>query len=283
MSALLDRPPPTVHDFVMHFLIGFSIAVPLSACVILAMALFLSFGSPFFSRINPAIFESFRKAPLLDVWVAALTWWPWVVGALCGGWGALLGTIVGQAAALVLWCWIHELANLQAARGPRIVKFWNRLIGRPRNHGALWFSLIALPGFWVIRFTQIAAYWPLRKMLGFPYYDQSEWITVSRQKFDGLVGHDLIWCLYCDWMTGVYSLGGEMLRNVESFWCPIRFYDGKKCDNCKIDFPDIAHGWTPANGTMADVVANMESKFADGHREWFGHPARLTVNGKTVQ
>ena len=50
---------------------------------------------------------------------------------------------------------------------------------------------------------------------------------------------DLIWCLYCDWMTGVYAFGGEMLRNVESFWCPIRFYDGKKCENCKIDFPDI--------------------------------------------
>ena len=40
-------------------------------------------------------------------------------------------------------------------------------------------------------------------------------------------------------LTGVYSLGAEMLRNVESFWCPIRFYDGKKCDNCKLDFPDI--------------------------------------------
>ena len=262
----------------MHFLIGFTIAVPLSTGVLLAMALFLTFGS----RFNPSLFNSFGKAPMLDVWVAALTWWPWVVGALCGGWGAFIGTIVGQGITLLLWCWIHEAANLQAARGPRIVKFLNRLLGRRRNHGALWLSLIALPAFWGIRFTEIIAYWPIRKMLGFPEYNQGEWINVSRQKFGGLVGHDLIWCLYCDWMTGVYSLGGEMLRNVESFWCPIRFYDGKKCDNCKIDFPDIANGWTPANGSMADVVANMERKYGDGHREWFGHPARLTVKGKTV-
>ena len=37
-----------------------------------------------------------------------------------------------------------------------------------------------------------------------------------------VIGHALIWCLYCDWMTGVWSLGTEMLRNVESFWYPIR-------------------------------------------------------------
>ena len=201
---------------IAHFLHHAIIALPIAAAIIYGLAVFLSFGS----KLNPALFDSFRKAPRLDVWVALLTWVPWVVGAICGGWGGLVGTVIGQAIALLLWCWTHEAAHPQAARGPRIVKFWNRTIGRPRNHGALWFSVIALPGFWVIRFTQIFAYWPLRMMLGFPYYDQSEWITVSRQKFEGLVGHDLIWCLYCDWMTGVYSYGAEMLRNVESFLVP---------------------------------------------------------------
>ena len=50
------------------------------------------------------------------------------------------------------------------------------------------------------------------------------------------------------------------------FWCPIRFYDGKKCDNCKQDFPDLEHGWTRADGTMSEVVANMEEKYGDGHQ-----------------
>jgi hypothetical protein len=84
-------------------------------------------------------------------------------------------------------------------------------------------------------------------------------------------------------MTGVYSLGAEMLRNVESFWCPIRYYDGKKCENCRVDFPDIEHGWVAAEGNMHDVERVMQEKYGDGRREWFGHPARLTVNGKPIE
>jgi hypothetical protein len=84
-------------------------------------------------------------------------------------------------------------------------------------------------------------------------------------------------------MTGVYSLGAEMLRNVESFWCPIRYYDGKKCENCQIDFPDIANGWVAADGTMQDVEQVMQEKYGNGRREWFGHPARLTVKGEPLE
>ena len=102
---------------------------------------------------------------------------------------------------------------------------------------------------------------------------------------EGLVGHDLIWCLYCDWMTGVYSLGAEMLRNVESFWCPIRFYDGKKCENCRTDFPDIDGGWTDAHGTMADVEKGMQAMHGGGNHAWFGHPSRtpLTIKGRPAR
>jgi hypothetical protein len=116
-------------------------------------------------------------------------------------------------------------------------------------------------------------------------------VNVSRQKFAGLVGHDLIWCLYCDWMTGVYALGAEMLRNVESFWCPIRYASGKKCDNCKLDFPDIHGGWVAPEGTMGDVVTTLEKMYGaaatahlarDQRHAWFGHPVRRTVGAKAT-
>jgi len=111
---------------------------------------------------------------------------------------------------------------------------------------------------------------------------------VSRQKFHGLVGHDLLWCLYCDWMTGVYALGAEILRNVESFWCPIRFADGKKCDNCKLDFPDVHGGWVAPDATMAtswdhgkDVrCVGDRGAAADQRHPWFGHPMRMTAGAK---
>ena len=227
-------------------------------------------------RLNDAV----TRAPWLDAIASPSTWIPGVVGVWTGGWAGV-GVVLGaQWVALGAWCIGHELAHPAARRGPRIVKVLNRTVGRFRNHVALWVTTVALPVFLLIRVLQVGLYWLLPALLGFPRYRQSEWINCSRQKFEGLVGHDLIWCLYCDWMTGVYSLGAEMLRNVESFWCPIRFYDGKKCENCRIDFPDIDGGWVPPGGTMTDVTRVLEEKYADGRREWFGHPARLTVKGR---
>lgn len=228
---------------------------------------------------------------MLDLIVASLTWVPWVVAACLAGWAGFAGTLVGQFIAMYVWAKAHELAHPAANRGPRIVKFINAAVGRWQNHLALWVTLIALPAFWAIRVIQITMWWTLVKLLDFPSYNQGEWVNVSRQKFEGLVGHDLIWCLYCDWMTGVYSLGAEMLRNVESFWCPIRFASGKKCDNCKLDFPDLAGGWVRADGTMAEVVGVMEKMYGreatadlprDQRHAWFGHPVRLTVKGGEV-
>jgi hypothetical protein len=223
------------------------------------------------------------KAPLLDFVVACFTIIPWLLGGILGGWAGFLGAVVGQVLTLYAWCAAHELAFREAARGPRIVTFHEKIVGNFRNHAALWLTALALPIFWNIRIMQIMFGWTLPVLLKFPSYRQDEWVNVSRHKFEGLVGHDLVWCLYCDWMTGVYSLGAEMLRNVESFWCPIRFYEGKKCANCAVDFPDIEHGWVPANGTMTDVVAKMEQMYGDGRREWFASPARLTVNGKPIE
>jgi hypothetical protein len=239
--------------------------------------------NPKLGSLGRAVAAACCRAPLLDAIVALMTWVPWVLFGVLYGWRGLLASLAGQMVALGVWCFLHEQAHPAARKGPRIVKSLNRIVGRAPNHLALWATLIAVPAFWSIRFGQLLAYPLLILIVDFPRYRHAEWVNVSRQKFGGLVGHDLIWCLYCDWMTGVYSLGAEMLRNVESFWCPIRFYDGKKCENCKVDFPDIDKGWVAADGTMADVAHKVEEKYAGGRREWFNHPARLTVNGKDVQ
>ena len=232
------------------------------------------------------------RAPGLDLLVSLLTWIPPTALGVWFGWRGIIGSILGQAIGLLLWCWAHEMAHREHTRGPRIVTFLNRTVGRFNNHLALWVTVISFPVFALIRLGEWLCYPPLCWIVGLPHYNDAEWVNVSRQKFNGLVGHDRIWCLYCDWMTGVYSLGAEMLRNVESFWCPIMFATGKKCDNCKLDFPDINGGWVPADGTMADVVAKMETMYgeeararlpADAKAPWFGHRVRMTVEGKDAK
>ncbi len=226
--------------------------------------------------IGRKLADACTRAPTLDVIVAFFNFLPWVPAWVFAGALGILAAIIGQLIGLTLWIFFHEILNPGARKGPRIVKFLNRTVGRWQNHAALWITALALPLFWFIRAAQYLLYPALVALLDFPRYNQGEWVNVSRQKFSGLVGHDLIWCLYCDWMTGVYSLGAEMLRNVESFWCPIRFYDGKKCENCRVDFPDVEKGWVAPTATMADVEAVMEKNYASGRREWFNHPARLT-------
>jgi hypothetical protein len=229
------------------------------------------------------LIDTLSYAPALDLVVGAFTIVPWIAAITLGGFAGFLGALIGQFATLACWCAGHELAHAQQARGPKIVEFHSRTIGDWKNYAALSITLIAVPIFWSIRLFQITCGWTMPLLVGFPKYRDRDWINVSRHKFDGLIGHDLVWCLYCDWMTGVWSLGSEVLRNVESFWCPIRYYDGKKCDNCAVDFPDINNGWVPIDGKMPDVIAKMEQMYGDGRREWFGHPARLTVKGKPIE
>ena len=234
-------------------------------------------------RTGREVVDACARAPLLDLVVGVFTWIPWVVGFAVAHWAGLFGSVVGEVIAFYLWVGGHELIHREAAKGPRIVKALNGVVGPWRNHLALWVSVIALPGFLGIRLMEAAVYPLLVLLLRFPKYKTGEWINCSRQHFSGLIGHDLIWCLYCDWMTGIYSLGGEMLRNVESFWCPIRYYDGKKCENCVREFPDIDKGWVPADGTMAQVSDKLVQMYDnDADRAWFGHPVRLTVRGKSI-
>lgn len=250
-----------------------------------------------------ALTRWFCKAPGLDLWIAYFTVAPAFAGPIAmaaltpdpagqpdSNWPevvGLLAAIAGQVLAVCIWTPLHELAHPQAAKGPRIVHQINRNVGRWRNHTAVWVTALAVPVFAVIRIAELVVYPPLTWLIRLPRYTHSEWVNVSRHKFSGLVGHDLIWCLYCDWMTGVWSLGGEMLRNVESFWCPIRFRSDKKCENCKVDYPDINGGWAPADADMQAVVNVLADKYPapNGDNSWFGHPARahparLTVEGR---
>jgi len=247
-----------------------------------------------------ALAEAISRAPMLDLLVAWFTVMPpiagFFVGAAVGGDGtwwdgwahALFGAlaaIIGQVAAMQVWIVLHEMANPQARKGPRILKVLNAKVGRVRNHTAVWWTALAVPIFAMTRAAELLMWPMLVWLVRFPRYKQGDWVNVSRHKFSGLVGHDLIWCLYCDWMTGVWSLGTEMLRNVESFWCPIRFSSTAKCENCKTDFPDITGGWVRAEGDMAEVAAVLEKQYPSASKadnSWFGHPARLTVNGNAI-
>jgi hypothetical protein len=236
---------------------------------------------PKLGPIGRRVAESFCRAPGLDVVITYFTVLPLVVGPIVGGWLGLLAAILGQVIGCQVWELIHEALHRDAVRGPRIVKVINSKVGAVRNFTATWITATVTPVFWIIRVAEVLTYTPLTWIVRLPAYKHGDWVNVSRQKFSGLVGHDLIWCLYCDWMTGVWSLATEMLRNVESFWCPIRFASGKKCENCAIDFPDINNGWVDANGTMADVVSTLDKMYSgEGDHPWFGHPVRVTVRGK---
>lgn len=230
--------------------------------------------------------EACCRAPLLDVPITYFTAAPLFFGPFYAGWMGLLGAVAGQVAGVCVWTVLHELANRGRVTGParrtRIVHVLNRKVGRVRNHTAVWITAGAVPVFWIVRVAQYLLWPAIRVLVRFPKYNAGEWVNCSRQKFDGLVGHDLIWCLYCDWMTGIWSLGSEMLRNVESFWCPIRFDSEKKCVNCAVDFPDVERGWVPARAGMAEVAATLESRYPGpgGVNSWFNHPARLTVEGE---
>jgi hypothetical protein len=233
------------------------------------------------------------RAPGLDLAITYFTAAPMILGAIAGavwigdgffaGLAGLIAAVVAQVATVMVWTVAHEIAHPKAARSPdRIVHAINRKVGRWRNHAAVWITALAVPIFWVIRLAEYVVYAPLPRLVRFPRYDDAEWVNVSRHKFEGLVGHDLIWCLYCDWMTGVWSLGSEMLRNVESFWCPIRFHSDKKCENCKIDFPDVEGSWIPASGEMREVTELLDRELVGDEFTWHGRRARLTVEGNPV-
>lgn len=264
-----------------HFVAAFSWTVGLLFPFALLLHLFPRLGAP-----GKAIAAWCCRAPGLDVVVTILTALPWIVGPFIWGWGGLFGGVLGQLVVLIGWTIAHEIWHFRERSRPKLYRVHNRLIGMPRNLSSVYMTAFAIPAFTITRAAEYFVYPYLVYVTNFPGYKQSDWVNVSRQKYGGLYGHDRIWCLYCDWMTGVWSLGTEMLRNVESFWCPIKFASGAKCDNCKLDFPDVANGWSPADGTVEDAVAVLEREYLNEprppHNAWFGHPVRLTVKGEKI-
>jgi hypothetical protein len=251
------------------YLLSFLTVFGLEVSLILILTLLPKLGS-----LGKNLAEMATKAPLLDAILSVMLWVPWVASAFVAGWLGAIAALGAQITVMQLWCWMHELSHQHKSDRACIARFHNQRVGWWRNNLALWATAAVVPVFFCIRFAEILAYPFLIWLLDFPRYKHSDWVNVSRHKFQGLVGSDLIWCLYCDWMTGVYSLGAEMLRNVESFWCPIRFYDGKKCENCKLDFPDLENGWVAADAKMSDVEQTLERWYGDRQHSWFGHRDR---------
>jgi len=225
-----------------------------------------------FTRLAFAMTERIAKAPWVDLFVSLFTWAPWAAGWFLDGWPGVGAAVLAQIVFLHLFCAVDRA--LRGKPGPTLEGAQSRVLGWWRNQLCLLVQTPAIPVFWMIRIAEIVLYPPIAWLGKLPTYNSSEWVNLSRHKFDGLVGHDLLWCWYCDWMTGLWALGSDMLRNIESFWCPIRFCDDCKCRNACIDFPDLAR-WAPANGTVADAVRVFDEHY-DGKRKnsWWGHPDR---------
>lgn len=253
---------------------------PLSLYGILTVTLLFSTG---ILHLLPRLGETGKKtsdwfcyAPGIDLILAYFMLIPITVGAIGLGWLGVGIAILAELSSLWTWIILHELAHSEHKNTAKIHGTMSAIVGKWENHLAVWITALAIPVFWFVRFAEVVVYPPLTVLVKLPKYESRDWVNVSRQKFEGLIGYDLIWCLYCDWMTGVWSLGTEMLRNVESFWCPIRFYSDKKCENCQIDFPDVSQGWVNADGTMEDVVTLLKTQYTEdqSERSWFGHPCR---------
>ena len=226
-------------------------------------------------KLGKNISEFFCYAPGIDLALAYFMLLPIIVGSFVSGWAGVGVALLAEISVLWLWILAHEFAHRDVEQKGQIFRTLSSIKGKGRTHLAVWITALAIPVFWVVRFSEIIVYPPLTQLVGLPKYEVKDWVNVSRHKFEGLIGYDLVWCLYCDWMTGVWSLGTEMLRNVESFWCPIRFDNNKKCENCQLDFPDITGGWVAADGTMEDVSKVLQKNYkTDGESSWFGHPCR---------
>lgn len=231
-------------------------------------------GAGIFTRVCYAITDRIAEAPALDFFISLFTWIPWLIGAGLGGWLGLGAAVFAQLLFLHAFCLVHRA--YYGKEGRTLTDAQSKVLGPIRNQLCLLVQTPAIFAFVAIRATELFLY-PVIAWLGhLPTYKQSEWVNLSRHKYDGLIGYDLLWCWYCDWMTGLWCLGSEMLRNIESFWCPIQFRSPIKNRNASIDFPDVKE-WAPADGTMEDAVKLIE-KYYDRRRpnRWFGHPDRKT-------
>jgi len=178
--------------------------------------------------------------------------------------------VVAQIFFLHAFCLVHRV--LRGKKGRTLTDAQGQVLGPIRNQLCLLVQTPAILIFVAVRVAELFLYPAIAWLGRLPTYRQSEWVNLSRHKYSGLIGYDLMWCWYCDWMTGLWCLGSEMLRNIESFWCPIQFLSPEKNGNAAIDFPDVKK-WAPPDGTMEDAVRLIEQHYdKKSPNSWWGHP-----------
>jgi len=234
--------------------------------MIAAYLILVSIALGWFTFLTFAIFFTGRrfswvaKPPAIDLIVILFTVAPWIAawiagvrihGHWSGGIAGLAAVTASQILALELFDFLH--LRLSARRGIRSLEI-NRTIerrfGKWHNRICLWLTVPSIPFFLMNRFAFLG-YYIFVILLGFTHFRHSDYITVSRQKIKNLVGADLVWCLYCDWMTGGWTLSTEMLNEVESYWCPLQFADRGKCEKCAKYFR-MEH-WAPPDCSAEEV------------------------------
>jgi len=226
-----------------------------------------------FTRLAYAVTDKIAQAPALDFFISLFTWIAWAVGVWWWGWLGLAAAVVAQILFLHAFCLVHRA--LRGKKGRTLTDAQGRVLGPIRNQLCLLVQTPAIFAFVAIRAAQLILYPPIAALGRLPTYRQAEWVNLSRHKYSGLIGYDLLWCWYCDWMTGLWCLGSEMLRNIESFWCPIQFQSPEKNRNAAIDFPDVKK-WAPPDGTMEDAVRLIEKHYdANRSNSWWGHPDHI--------
>lgn len=223
-------------------------------------------------RLAFAISEKVVRAPFLDLIISLFTWIPWVTGFLLNGWIGALSALFAQFLGIYVFCFLDRAIRGKPA--DTLTEAQGRVLGPIRNHLALLATTPATAAFIAVRLTEMLVYPVVAWLAKLPTYKTSEWVNLSRHKYQGLTGPDLLWCWYCDWMTGLWALGSEMLRNIESFWCPIRFREEAKNQNALTDFPDIAK-WAPADAGIEEAIKVFEAHYYGKRKNsWFGHPER---------
>ncbi|MDX1679670.1 MAG: hypothetical protein R3242_02965 [Akkermansiaceae bacterium] len=218
------------------------------------------------------ITDKILQPPGVDLVIGLYTFIPWIVGYCLWDWSGVLASVLAEVLCLHIFCIADRLVRGRPTR--TIMQANHQLVGVLRNQLGLHATLPAVPLFWAVRLGSFTVYPLVALFAKLPQYKHKEWVTISRQKFEGLIGYDMVWCLYCDWMTGLWSLVTEQLRNVESFWCPIRFHADKKCENCVSSFPDLEE-WTDHRASTNEVVDLLKEKYEGREsNSWWGHKER---------
>lgn len=210
------------------------------------------------------------RPPAIDWIVILYTAAPWIAGWTAGarihghwigGIPGLATVVASQILSLELFDFLHlRLAARRGIKSLEINSTIERRFGKWNNRICLWLTIPSIPFFLMNRFG-FRGYFIFEKLLGFSHFEDSDYITVSRQKIKNLVGADLVWCLYCDWMTGGWTLTTEILNEVESYWCPLQFADQGKCEKCA-QFFRTGHWASP--GCTAEEISHVAGRTGGG-------------------